>query len=118
MTFSLIHYGEIDGAYDSETSNTVSMYSPNICLLGCNREIKIIYLIPHFSSRWHLLCPSAREHCPGRAQLSGAQEGTIIAHFSLVLHHREGGGGIFPSFDPPANPRHFTPVSKQHLKLL
>lgn len=75
MTFSLIHYGEIDGAYDSETSNTVSMYSPNICFLGCNREIKIIYLIPQFSSRWHLFCPSARELWPGCAQLGGAQEG-------------------------------------------
>lgn len=75
MTFSLNHYGEIGGAYDSETSNTVSMYSPNICFLGCNREIKIIYLIPHFPSRWHLFCPSAREHWPGCAQLSGAQEG-------------------------------------------
>lgn len=94
MPFSLIHYREIDGAYDSETSNTVAMYSPNIWFLGCSREIKITYLIPHF----HLdgICFVSQ---PGNKLLPvhswvEPRRGMIIIHFSLVLHQRAGSGGF------------------------
>lgn len=84
MAFSLIHYREIDGAYNSKTSNTVAMYSANIWFLRCNREIKIIYLIPDF----HLdgICfvsqPGNIGLAAACAQLSGTQEGND--YYSLL----------------------------------
>lgn len=48
MTFSLTHYRETDGAYDSETCDTIAACGPNMWFLGCNRQNNITSLIPHF----------------------------------------------------------------------
>lgn len=81
MTDSL--FRETDGACDSATSNAIAIYSPNICFLGCNKQISATTLVPPF----HLdhICFLSRASLPAPKQLSGTHEGKDY-YLLLVLH--------------------------------